>query len=106
MSWASSGCRAAHIVFSVWRDSLYKVPATGGTPTVHLAVNPAAEIDFHQVTALPGDRLLVAAHQRQSDFDIVELVDGQQRIVISTDKTANLFEYAAPGWLLVPRASR
>src|SRR5688500_8878550 len=34
------------IVFSVWRDSLYGAPATGGAPTVQLAIDAEAEVDF------------------------------------------------------------
>jgi len=92
-----------HITFSVWRDSLYTVPATGGTPTIRLAVNPETEVDFHQVAGLPGDRLLVGAHQRQGDSDAIELIAGQRREVISADKTVSAFEYVAPDTLLVAR---
>ena len=99
IEWLPTG----HIVFSVWRDSLHTVSATGGTPTVRLAVNRETEVDFHQVAGLPGDRLLVGAHQRQGDSDAIELIAGQRRVLISADKTVSAFEYVAPDTLLVAR---
>jgi hypothetical protein len=32
------------IVFSVWRDSIYQVPATGGVPALRIAIKPDTEI--------------------------------------------------------------
>jgi predicted Ser/Thr protein kinase len=98
-AWLANGT----IVFSVWRDSLYSVPATGGAPGVMLAVNPETEIDFHSVNALPDDRLIVSTHQRKSDSDVTELVDGKRRVVISADPTIRGLAYAAPGRLLFLR---
>jgi hypothetical protein len=98
-SWLTSG----NIVFSVWRDSLYTVPATGGTPVVRLAIDPATEVDFHTVAALPDDRLIVDTHQRKDDTDLAQLVDGARRVAISSERDARSFEYVPPGFLLFQR---
>ncbi len=90
------------LLFSVWRDSLYSVPSTGGTPVVHVAVNPEAEIDFHGISVLPDNRLLFATHLRKGDMDLVELFDGQRRIPVTSDPTLIGFQYAS-GFLLFLR---
>ena len=54
----------ADIVFAVWRDGLYKAPATGGTPTLVLPIDAATEVDFHAFTPMPDERLIVIAHER------------------------------------------
>lgn len=97
--------RSGKIVFSVWRDSLYEVPAAGGTPVIRLAIDEGTEIDFHHVSALPDDRLVISTHRRQEDSDIVELVDGQRRTVLTTDRSASWFEYLHPGTLLFRRST-
>ncbi len=98
-TWLANG----NIVFSVWRDSLYSVPAAGGMPVVSLAIDPATEIDFHEVTTLPDGRLIVATHERQGDSGTTELFDGKRRAVLTTDPTTVGFDYAAPGVLLFLR---
>ena len=101
LAWLRSG----KIVFPVWRDSLYEVASTGGTPAVRLAIDEASEIDFHHVAALPDDRLLLSTHKRKEDSDVIELVDGQRRTVLTTDRGVSWFEYVAPGTLLFRRTS-
>ena len=95
----------AHLVFSVWRDHLYTVPATGGTPVVRLAIDEATEIDFHHVSVLPDGRLVIATHRRKEDSDVVELVDGKERQVLTTDRGASWFEYVEPGVLVFRRST-
>jgi Tol biopolymer transport system component len=76
------------IVFSVWRDSLYGAPATGGAPTVQLAIDAEAEVDFHHVAALPDNRLVVSTHRRKEDADILELValaGDRRRVTLTQD---------------------
>jgi hypothetical protein len=83
------------LVFSVWRDSLYVVPASGGAPTIRLALDVATEIDFHGVAALPDGRLIVNTHRRREDADIVELVspgDPPRRTVLSRDPDLRLVQ--------------
>ena len=98
-AWLTNG----NIVFSVWRDSLYTVPATGGTPAVLLAIDAATEIDFHGISALPDGRFLVATHKRKEDVDFAELVDGTRRIVLTREPTLRAFSYVPPGFLLFLR---
>ncbi len=76
------------IVFSVWRDSLYGAPATGGAATVQLAVDAEAEVDFHHVAALPDNRLVISTHRRKEDADILELValtGDRRRVTLTRD---------------------
>jgi eukaryotic-like serine/threonine-protein kinase len=92
------------IAFSVWRDSLYTVAATGGTPAVQVAIDPKTEIDFHEVSVLPDDRLIVATHERREDRDAIELITGTSRVRLSDDPTVDTLEYVPPGFLLFHRS--
>jgi dipeptidyl aminopeptidase/acylaminoacyl peptidase len=97
--WLTNGS----ILFSVWRDSLYTAPSGGGPPTVLLAVDPATEIDFHEISVLPDNRLIVSTHQRKDDAIVAELIDGTRRVVLTNDATAFRFTYVRPGILLFSR---
>jgi eukaryotic-like serine/threonine-protein kinase len=99
MAWLPGGT----IAFSVWRDSLYEVHATGGTPVVRLRIDEANEVDFHHVSAVPDGRLVIATHRRKEDSDVIELVEGQKRTILTSDPTVGWFEYTAPGMLLFDR---
>jgi len=101
IAWLHDG----RLVFSVWRDSLYTVPGTGGTPVLRLAIDEASEIDFHHVSVLPDDRLVIATHRRKEDSDVIELIDGDRRTVVTADREAGWFEYAEPGLLVFRRAT-
>jgi hypothetical protein len=68
-AWLNDGT----IVFAVWREHLYKVAATGGTPTPLLEINPATEVDFHHVEPLPDGRLLIARHRRAEGTTAFEI---------------------------------
>ena len=95
--------RNGNIVFSVWRENLYTAPSTGGPPTVLLAIDPATEIDFHEISALPDNRLIVTTHRRKEDANVAELIDGTRRVVLTSDPTAFQFAYVRPGILLFGR---
>jgi hypothetical protein len=88
------------ITFAVWRDNLYRVPATGGTATVRVPVNPATEIDFHRIARLPNDRLILTTHVRGEDGTRADLVDGETRTPVSTDLDISVGG-SGPGNLLV-----
>jgi hypothetical protein len=94
LAWRTDGT----IVFSVWRDSLYKVAAAGGAPEVYVAFNPATEVDVHSVSALPDNRVVVSIHLRTADPSYrVELVDpggSHRRTVLVSDPAVNWVEYA------------
>ncbi|HJZ73346.1 MAG TPA: protein kinase [Vicinamibacterales bacterium] len=91
------------IVFSVWRDDVYKVPASGGVPVTYLQVDHASEIDFHEITPLPDNRIIVLTHVRQRDGHRHELYDGSRRIVLSSDGAIGSMKFAAPNRLVFGR---
>jgi hypothetical protein len=91
------------IVFAAWRDSLYRVPAAGGTPVVLVAANPATDIDFHTVASLPDGRLIVARHARSDDSEHLEVVEGGSATALTDDRLIGAVEYRAPGILLFVR---
>jgi Tol biopolymer transport system component len=90
------------IAFSMWRDSLYTVPASGGSPAVLLAVDQKTEVDFHGVVRGPDGRLIVSTHVRADDSDRVELLDNGRRTILSADTGVRNFRYA-PGRLVFLR---
>ena len=93
------------ILFAVWRDSLYAVQSSGGTPEVLLPVNVRTEIDFHETALLPDGRLIAGVHMRDADLARVELIDlrDNKRTVLTDDALVRDFRYAAPDYLLFRR---
>jgi hypothetical protein len=88
------------LLFPVWRDSLYRVPASGGTASVALAIDADTEVDFHHVAPVPDGRVILTTHQRREDADIVELVslDGKgERRVLSRDPDLRLLTTVRQG---------
>ena len=81
MAWIGS---TSSIAFSVWRDSLYTVPASGGAPALYMAVDRQTEVDFHNVMSLPDGRLIVDSHKRASDSTVAEIVDGTRRMTLAS----------------------
>ena len=92
-----------NILFSLFRGGLYSVPATGGTPVVTLAIDPAADIDFHQISAMPDGRLIVISHRQRGDGLVIELVSGATRTPLISDQDVAEAVYVQPGHLLVRR---
>jgi len=99
LAWLGDGT----IVFSGWRENLYKVAAAGGTPEILLKVDTEKEIDFHEVFAAPGGRLLVSVHVREADAIRTDLLTGDDRRVFVTELTARDVRYAEPGTMLFRR---
>jgi hypothetical protein len=101
VAWQSDGT----ILFSAWRDSLYRVPATGGTPEVFVAFDPATEIDFHAISVVPGRRIVVTTHLRKSEAGYrVELIDqARKRTVLMADAPVSAVQYVPQGYLLLQR---
>ena len=91
------------IFFSVWRENLYSVPATGGPPSLVSAVNPDTEIDFHSVTPLPDGRLIVTTHTRGQDGARMDLVDGDRRTPLAADLDIDFVRFRPPNHLLFAR---
>jgi len=91
------------LLFAVWRDSIYRVAASGGTPEVALAIDEATEIDFHTVLPLAGNQLIVATHVREGDQDLLQLVQGTRRVTLASDPAVGRFRSAGPGRLMFDR---
>jgi Tol biopolymer transport system component len=89
------------IVFSLSRDSLYRVSARGGTPEIYLAVDRAKEVDFHSVSALPDNRVILKAHLLD-DRRRTEIFDGKNRQLLAEGD--DVFAYVRPGYLTFARA--
>jgi eukaryotic-like serine/threonine-protein kinase len=98
--------RDGTIVFSVWRDSLYEVPAIGGSPRIYLAIDPATEVDFHSVWALPDGRVVLRTHLQERGVDSarIEIFDGARRTLLMTDPDVGAVAYAPPDHLLFLRS--
>ena len=95
------------ILFTVSRDSLYSVPAAGGTPAVYLAIDPKTEIEFTSVSPLPDDRLIVTTRIREPSSFRTELVGSgsdRQRTTIVADPDVTFVKYDPRGVLLVQAA--
>jgi hypothetical protein len=100
--------RDGTIVFAAWRDGLYTVPASGGTPELLVPIDPTQEIDFHGISELPDGQLVVTTHLRGEDLAYrTELIDTRKagrRVVIIADPSVRGALYASPGYLLYSRS--
>jgi Tol biopolymer transport system component len=94
------------IYFGVWRESLYRVAASGGTPALVSAIVQDTEVDFHSVAVLPDGRLLVTTHLRGQDGVRMDLVEGGSRTSLADDLDIELVAIGAPGELLFVRVRR
>jgi hypothetical protein len=91
------------IYFAVWRESLYRVPASGGTPERVAAIAPEKEIDFHSVAVLPDGRLVVTTHLRGEDAQRLDLVQGGVRTALAEDLDIDIVGFRAPNELVFVR---
>ena len=91
------------IYFAVWRESLYRAPASGGAPTRVSAIDPEKEVDFHSVAVLSDGRLIVTTHLRGQDAVRLELVDGDKRTPLADDLDIDIVRFRAPNDLLFAR---
>jgi hypothetical protein len=94
------------IFFNVWRDSVYTVPAAGGTPAVYLAIDPKTEIEFTSVSVLPDNRLIVTTRIREPSSYRTELVGSgsdRRRTTIVADPDVTFVKYDPHGMLLFRR---
>jgi len=66
------------LILSVWRSSLYRVDARGGSPTRWAPIDPKTDIDFHALTMVPDGRAIFATHRGNDEYTI-ESWDGQTR---------------------------
>lgn len=96
------------IVFAVWRESVYSVPAAGGSPTVALALDPAAEIDAHHLSEGPDGSLIARVHLRSPDRYVTVLTPrgpgaGATRVPLTDDQTIGDITYVEPGFVVFDR---
>jgi len=69
------------LILAVWRSSLYRVDARGGSPRQWAPIDPKTEIDFHALTMLPDGRSIFATH-RGNDQYTLESWDGKTRAAL------------------------
>ena len=77
--------------------------ATGGTPEVHVALDPKLEVDFHSLTEIADGRLVVTTHLRGSDGVRMDLVAGGKRTPLADDLDVENVRFLAPNHLLFVR---
>ncbi len=90
------------IVFALFGDAMYQVPAVGGEPRVLLRPDPSEE-DFHYAQFLPDGRHLVAvAHRKEgpSPVVVVGFPDGKRKTLRAFDNL-EVLAYAPNGYLLL-----
>ena len=92
------------IVFAVWRESIYRVRASGGTPELHVPLDPAKEVDAHFLTMAPGNRLVLGVHVRgEEDAQRLDVVENGRRTPLSSDTDVWFPEVVLPNTLLFIR---
>ena len=92
------------IVFSVWRESVYRVRASGGTPELHVPLDPAKEVDAHFLTMAPGNRLVLGVHVRgEDDAQRLDIVENGRRTPLSSDTDMWVPRFVLPNNLLFIR---
>jgi len=96
------------IVIAAWHDGLYSAPATGGVPKLFVPLKAKEEVDFHRVSVLPDDRLIVATHLvSDTPANRVEMIDaglGGGRRTLLTDPAITEAQYSTTGHLLFSRS--
>lgn len=89
------------LVIAVWRGSLYRVEARGGTPAILLALDPQKEIDFHALTSGPDGKLVFSTHRQGNEF-AVEMLTGTARSALLPPMSVSHLAYSS-GHLLYIR---
>ncbi|MGH9374303.1 MAG: hypothetical protein ACRD15_22535, partial [Vicinamibacterales bacterium] len=93
--WMDSG-----IVAAIWRSGLYRVDPRGGTMGRWLELDPATEVDFHALAALPEGRVVFATHRKNNEYPI-ESFDGTNRVLLHPPALIASLAYSPTGHLLV-----
>lgn len=89
------------IVFSQWRGDLYQVSAKGGEPKPLGLLNPESEVDFHSVSFLPGQNVVMfTVHTKSGPYRTDLLVDGERRVALDRDSG---WTYVETGYVLINR---
>lgn len=81
-AWGEEG----RIVFCTGDAGLLGVSAQGGDPVSVLEPDSEVEIDFHNVSPLPGGRGYLYVVHRKEGYDTIELLaDGERRVIIQLE---------------------
>jgi WD40 repeat protein len=97
VAWLDDG----RIVFTTGGSGLLEVSAQGGTARSFLEPGRPREIDFHDVTALPGGRGVLFVPHVERNQNTIELFDGRsRRVVYTSTRTVHDPVYAPSGHLL------
>jgi serine/threonine protein kinase/dipeptidyl aminopeptidase/acylaminoacyl peptidase len=103
-AWGTKGT----IALSVWRGSVYEVPATGGVAKLLMPVN-GTEVDFHNLSYLPdGKTLLFKVHAGGNEPGSVSALSGRSRKVILEQPQHGILTapiYSPSGHLLYTRGT-
>jgi len=94
------------IVFATGDNNLFEIPVSGGTPNAILRPDGSKESDFHNPSALPGDRgILYVVHRVPQGLDTLEVLTGGQRRVLFQQEGGRMGHpvYAPSGHILVVR---
>ena len=96
-----------HIVIAEDPDGIMQVSARGGAPTVFLAADQKASVDYHDVTVVPGtNTVLYIDHQRDQTFTI-RAYDGKRDVLIVSmaDTVLSHPSYSPSGHVLFSRGA-
>ena len=104
---AGAGWRADdQIVFTTGNDALYQVSASGGQARVLFSIDPQLEEDFHQASALPGNRgELLVVHRLSAGGDTIAVYANGARKTLIQEPGDLLYNpvYASSGHILFYR---
>ena len=88
------------LILAVWRSSLYRVNARGGSPQRWAPIDAKTEIDFHALTMLPDGRAVFATHRGNDEYT-VESWDGKTRTALLPPQFVAAMTYSNGHLLLI-----
>src|SRR5262245_42186146 len=81
------------LILAVWRSSLYRVDARGGTPKQWAPIDPKVDIDFHALTMLDDGRAIFSTHRANDEYTL-ESWDGHTRTPLMPPQFAAAMTYS------------
>jgi dipeptidyl aminopeptidase/acylaminoacyl peptidase len=95
------------IWYTTGGSGLMEISAQGGASRLVLDIDPAVELDFHEVSALPdGKSVLFTPHRIDAGATTTfEVFDGRERRVVFADRSMQQPVYSPTGHLLFARAA-
>jgi len=88
------------LILAVWRSSLYRVDARGGSPKPWAPIDPKTDIDFHALTMLPDGRAIFATHRANDEYTL-ESWDGQTRTPLMPPQVIAAMTYSQGHLLMI-----